>query len=263
MTMITPSYLGETIEYSSLHACRSTLEDPTRKQPRNTRPVPIVASRWQADSYSRLLPCRHALKIIPLAVEDGWRGLPALQEVPGPRAIYASMPQRGLPWLLPLWQELILPRVPQAELHILGVKAFAAPYSDRAPDLPWSAQLSEAAHASLRVYPSVKRDRQRDIMRSSRVYLYGGHRSEAFCLAAAEAQALGVPAVVGDCTVLPERVKDGRTGFIRSDRQAFADAAVRLLTDDTLWRSQHEASIAAQQGPSWSEVAGMFEDALL
>jgi len=38
MTMITPSYLGETIEYSSLHACRSTLEDPTRKQPRNTSP---------------------------------------------------------------------------------------------------------------------------------------------------------------------------------------------------------------------------------
>ena len=33
MTMITPSYLGETIEYSSLHACRSTLEDPTRDPP--------------------------------------------------------------------------------------------------------------------------------------------------------------------------------------------------------------------------------------
>lgn len=32
MTMITPSYLGETIEYSSLHACRSTLEDPTGNQ---------------------------------------------------------------------------------------------------------------------------------------------------------------------------------------------------------------------------------------
>ena len=31
MTMITPSYLGETIEYSSLHACRSTLEDPTKE----------------------------------------------------------------------------------------------------------------------------------------------------------------------------------------------------------------------------------------
>ena len=32
MTMITPSYLGETIEYSSLHACRSTLEDPTETE---------------------------------------------------------------------------------------------------------------------------------------------------------------------------------------------------------------------------------------
>jgi len=43
MTMITPSYLGETIEYSSLHACRSTLEDPTRKQPRNTLGILAVS----------------------------------------------------------------------------------------------------------------------------------------------------------------------------------------------------------------------------
>ena len=37
MTMITPSYLGETIEYSSLHACRSTLEDPTKAIEREAR----------------------------------------------------------------------------------------------------------------------------------------------------------------------------------------------------------------------------------
>ena len=39
MTMITPSYLGETIEYSSLHACRSTLEDP--KSGRRIAELPI------------------------------------------------------------------------------------------------------------------------------------------------------------------------------------------------------------------------------
>ena len=38
MTMITPSYLGETIEYSSLHACRSTLEDPN--------PLPKPTTSW-------------------------------------------------------------------------------------------------------------------------------------------------------------------------------------------------------------------------
>ena len=45
MTMITPSYLGETIEYSSLHACRSTLEDPT-----------LAVIRNQAFLFMRLFP---------------------------------------------------------------------------------------------------------------------------------------------------------------------------------------------------------------
>ena len=40
MTMITPSYLGETIEYSSLHACRSTLEDPTDRREERQRVRP-------------------------------------------------------------------------------------------------------------------------------------------------------------------------------------------------------------------------------
>ena len=54
MTMITPSYLGETIEYSSLHACRSTLEDPTDKSPVSfyssaclrLQPRSVVAGKW-------------------------------------------------------------------------------------------------------------------------------------------------------------------------------------------------------------------------
>ena len=47
MTMITPSYLGETIEYSSLHACRSTLEDPTSAElhPRQLANQPQPAQR--------------------------------------------------------------------------------------------------------------------------------------------------------------------------------------------------------------------------
>ena len=52
MTMITPSYLGETIEYSSLHACRSTLEDPTiaaatEASPTVSRPQNVQARNTQ------------------------------------------------------------------------------------------------------------------------------------------------------------------------------------------------------------------------
>ena len=45
MTMITPSYLGETIEYSSLHACRSTLEDPTPDIEAHLDDMPAPTSR--------------------------------------------------------------------------------------------------------------------------------------------------------------------------------------------------------------------------
>ena len=48
MTMITPSYLGETIEYSSLHACRSTLEDPTDAA--NNWSTGNSNSNWSTDS---------------------------------------------------------------------------------------------------------------------------------------------------------------------------------------------------------------------
>ena len=55
MTMITPSYLGETIEYSSLHACRSTLEDPTLDAPGVVRNLLLVGAAAAVALASRLL----------------------------------------------------------------------------------------------------------------------------------------------------------------------------------------------------------------
>ena len=54
MTMITPSYLGETIEYSSLHACRSTLEDPTLR-----RGMPRLQQRVLDEAHPGLFGRRH------------------------------------------------------------------------------------------------------------------------------------------------------------------------------------------------------------
>ena len=51
MTMITPSYLGETIEYSSLHACRSTLEDPTQ----------AVDDQCVSDTFLELVTLKRAM----------------------------------------------------------------------------------------------------------------------------------------------------------------------------------------------------------
>ena len=100
-------------------------------------------------------------------------------------------------------------------------------------------------------------------IRRSRVMLYLGHKVEAFCLSVAEAQAMGVPCAVSSLTVLPERVRHGRTGYVHDEPQDFARAAISILSDDAEWRRLHEASLALQQGISWDEHAARFEAAVL
>ena len=74
---------------------------------------------------------------------------------------------------------------------------------------------------------------------------------------------MGVPCVVAPVAVLPERVIDGVTGYVRTDPQDFADAALALLSDDALWRRQHESALKLQQGMSWDEHAARFEAAVM
>jgi glycosyltransferase involved in cell wall biosynthesis len=229
------------------------------------RPVPILMSLHQVHRYSPLLPRRDPHILIPLGLPDDVRGKPPLGEPPPPRAVFASRPNLRLRELVDIWGASILPRVPGAVLDVYGVnqlepgqdawKLWAGTYlpADAAPEIK----------RSVRVHAATSREALIEAMRSSRALLYLGHHLEAFCLVVAEAQALGLPAVVGPLGAVGERVIDGVTGFHRSDPPGFGDAAVSLLTDDTLWRRQHQAALRHQQGISWSEYAGRFEAALL
>jgi glycosyltransferase involved in cell wall biosynthesis len=227
------------------------------------RPIPILISFYEAKAYSPTLPRWKPKIVLPHGLPDDVRGHTPLAAAPPPRAIFASNPTRNLRRLVEIWAELILPRVPNATLEVYGVRGDGAN--------PWNAWegsllprgMSDAIKASVNIHPSVSRQELIAAMRGARVMPYLGHKAEAFCLAAAEAQALGVPAVFAPVTVLPERVIDGVTGFVRADETEFAERVVALLTDDALWRRQHEAALQYQQGISWSEHAGRLEAALL
>jgi glycosyltransferase involved in cell wall biosynthesis len=232
------------------------------------RPLPIFVSNYQVGLYWRFLPKPARRIVVPFGLPAAVRGATA-RAPPPPRAIFASNPQRDLRWLIDLWGNRILPKVPRAELHIYGIRDYAYRYG-----APWEETrerlgqfvpegLSDAALASLHPHPPARREDLWDAMRASRVMLYGGHRVEAFCLAVAEAQALGVPAVVRPIAALPERVRDGETGFAARDDEAFARHAMALLADDALWRAQHEAALRLQRGWSWDEMAAAFEDQVL
>ena len=75
-----------------------------------------------------------------------------------------------------------------------------------------------------------------------------------------EAQAVGVPSIVGKFGSVVERVVDGVTGTIAETDQEFARAAVKLLTDEVLWREQHRAAIDQQRKWGWPEAAMAFEN---
>jgi glycosyltransferase involved in cell wall biosynthesis len=229
------------------------------------RPVPVLESLYQVERYSSLLPRRDPHIMIPLALPDDVRGRGVRATAPSRRAIFASNPQRNLRRLVEIWATSILPRVQDAVLDVFGI------HSLRIGDDAWKLWegtvlppgMPKQVKDSVRVHPAVGRQELIDAMRTSRAMLYLGHKCEAFCLSLAEAQALGVPAVIAPIAALPERVIDGVTGFHHCDPERFADAAVSLLTDDKLWRRQHEAALCQQQGITWAEYAALFEGALL
>ncbi len=168
-------------------------------------------------------------------------------------------PLRGLGWLLDLWVKRIWPAVPGAELHVY---AGAAVYG-QAGNAPMEAVLAQAeglTEHGVRRHAPVGREALAEVLAGARAMLYRGDWGETFCLALAEAQAMGVPAVVQPLGSVGERVRDGETGRVTASDDEFAAAAIAALADDALWRRWHLAALEHQRGLSWDDaVAARFE----
>ena len=239
------------------------------RKPRNLwqlarhRPILVVTGAYHAATIPRWL--RYAEReIIPYGILDCFRTAPS-REPPPPRAIFTSNPLRGLDWLLDLWVKHIRPAVPTAELHIYaGGAVYGLAGTPRARRMDKILARADALAASgVRRFAPVGRDALTMELLGARVMLYRGDPGETFCLALAEAQAMGVPAVVEPLGSAPERVIDGVTGRVAKDDDGFVAAAVALLRDDELWRRWHLAALERQRGLSWDAVGARFEALML
>jgi len=224
------------------------------------RPVIVTSGRYHEATVPRWMPSGGRVSI-PYAIPDAFRHTTPLAAPPPPRAIFTSNPLRGLDWLLDRWQRQISPALPQAELDLYcGPSVYGAVGEAKAA--PMRALLTRAdglARHGVRIFAPLPRAELIAALRQSRVMLYRGDPNETFCMAVAEAQALGVPAVVQGLGSLPERVQNGVTGFVAGDDDSFARHAIALLRDDALWRQQHEAALRLQRGASADDVAQRFE----
>ena len=224
------------------------------------RPPIVFIGDYHATTYPRWAPDGGRI-VIPYGIDETFSTAEPAGDPPGPRAVFTSNPLRSLDWLLKLWIGRILPRVAGAELHLIcGPATYGAYGAAKAGAMEAVLDRARAlADQGVVVSPPVPKAQLSRELRASRVMLYRGDVNETFCLAVGEAQAMGVPAVVGKLGSVVERVIDGETGFVAEDEEAFADAAVRLLTDDGLWRQQQQCALANRRRWGWPEAAAEFE----
>jgi glycosyltransferase involved in cell wall biosynthesis len=243
------------------------LHNPARylRKPRNLwrlarwRPTLVVTGSYHAKTVPWWLP-RGGCELIPYGIPDRFRSATP-RSPPPPHAIFTSNPLRGLDWLLNLWRLRIYPAVPRAELHIYaGPEVYRGLSAKRTSEMETVlARANALAECGVRRFAPVGREALAARLESARVMLYRGDPGETFCLSLAEAQAMGVPAIVTPLGAVSERVIDGVSGRVAASDEGFADAAIAVLRQDDLWRRWHSGALEHQRGLSWDMVAARFE----
>ncbi|HEX2115483.1 MAG TPA: glycosyltransferase [Alphaproteobacteria bacterium] len=215
------------------------------------RPAMVFLGVYHAASYPGWGP-GGPRAIIPLATEAVFRTAGAALRPPPPFAMWAGGSAASLDWTLDLWSREVFPAVPKARLYVFADKKLARGI-ERA-----RAMKGEGVEVRAPVGP----DERASELAQTRVFLHPGDADDMFCMAAAEAQAMGVPAVVCDVAAMRERVVDRETGFVvpAGDVAGFVSAAVRLLNDDALWREQRDAALRYNRARGWDDVAADFEE---
>lgn len=219
------------------------------------RPTLVFAGPHHAASAPRWIALPRVQ--IPLGVETPFLETPRGDDPPQPIMVYASNPMRGLTTLSDVWRDRIAANAPQAHFHIYAGPGVYDAQSEKA--VAMRAALAHAAAAPrVVVHDPLPKAQLARVLAQARVMAYLGDPGETFCLALAEAQAMGVPCVVKPVGAVAERVIHGETGFVETDDAAFAARVCALLTDDALWRRCSEAARARRSTLTWARAAESF-----
>ncbi len=211
------------------------------------RPVAVFIGTEQARRASRMLPFRRRV-VIPYGLPPAVLAAAPGAAMPGPCAVFTSQAYRGLREVIAMWRAHVSPLVPGARLVAYVGDAELAPYAALA-----------AGDASIAIRQRVGNAAMLDVLRDARLLLAPGHVSETFCLAAAEAVAMGVPVVTLGVGSLKERVVDGVTGFLCSDWRQMAARVREALTDDDIWKRMRANGLASRSGSDWAVAAEAWE----
>jgi len=183
------------------------------------------------------------------------KGIPIEKKV-----FFTSNPLRSLRWLVDIWVNHIYPVFPDATLHVFSNwKTYGA----------WGNSVQERMKKELDYANSFKSSNVilRDVLpkdelfkelKTGRAMFYKGDKAETFCLAVAEAQALGLPAVVCDLGSMKERVEHGVTGFVANSDDEFVKYAIKVLQDEQMCEQLSIGAKNKYTEVTWLKAANQF-----
>jgi glycosyltransferase involved in cell wall biosynthesis len=169
----------------------------------------------------------------------------------GPRHdhfVWASQKQRGLAQTLEAWKSHVAPQARDASFHVFGTRAGEMNLTD-----------DEARLNRIVFHGSKRKDELAAFYASAKAMIYPGAPDETFCMAAAEAQAVGLPVITLGIGSLSERVQNGLNGFVCKNFREMAHHACRLMQDEELWRLLHEGALATAGLLTWERSAKLWE----
>ena len=216
----------------------------------------ICSGKYHFDTLPSWIKSRAV--ILPLGITDELFLCETTPEkAPDPEVIFTSNPERGLAWLVDIWHNKIITAVPNAKLNVYaGSKTYGGRHEDLMTNI--LNDITNLKEESIKVFEPIEKKYLFKKISESRAMLYLGDKGETFCLAVAEAQALGLPCIVKPIGCLAERVKHNLTGEVIMDDTSFVNSAINILTNDKDWSFYRDNCIKLQRDFKWENIAKKY-----
>ena len=218
------------------------------------KPIIVFSSNYHCSTYPQWAPAKKKI-VIPYGVDQKLKSKKI--NLPKPHAIFTSNPMRKLDWVLDRWEKEIFPKISTAKLKLFAGIATYGSFGNKHKDMINRIlfKAKSLKNRGVKVSSPLSREKLFNQIRKSRVLMYKGTSDETFCMAVAESQVLGIPAVVCNEGCLNERVINDETGYVCESEEEFSAKSIKILKDDKTWMRMHKNLLCNNNHLDWSEVA--------
>ena len=225
--------------------------------------VLILQSLAQSLTVPKILQSNAAEVVVPASL-DCYRTVTGMTPCEPANAVVTTHPANGLNWLLGIWLNHVMARIATAEPHIYSSILARGAAGGECPASLRSIldRALGAREKGVKIFQPLPDDKMSEVYRRARLHLYPSHDRDLICTTLGDSQAVGLPAVARDKGAARERLLNGKSGYLATTDEDFADFTARILEDNTIFSKLSKTAKMRQRNRTWDHVAADFERAL-